>query len=174
MRDNIPIAPTTDEIIENFGLLGDWEERYRYLITLGKNLPPMEESLKTPENRVNGCTSQVWLTAKNEEGFFSFFADSDTVIVKGLVAVILIFYSGKTAPDILAADAKELFSKLELQDHLTPSRSNGFFAMEKRIKDLVTQAVGNEVNTTQEAPTQQKWVKQEALRNIESSKISLG
>ncbi len=130
---------TIDRILENFDILGDWEERYRYIIELGRKLPPLEEEHKTESNRVQGCVSQVWLVTHvttSDPPLIEFRADSDAQIVKGLVAILLAIYSGKTAKDILTTDIRSIFEKLELAKHLSPNRANGFAAMIKRIHEL--------------------------------------
>jgi cysteine desulfuration protein SufE len=128
-----------DDIIDDFALIDDWEERYRYVIELGRALPGMPESAHTEENRVRGCASQVWLethVSRNDKGepVLSFKADSDAHIVRGLVAIILALYSDKTAREILSVDALGAFEKLGLFEHLTPQRSNGVRSMVERIR----------------------------------------
>jgi len=128
-----------DEIIENFELMEEWDDRYRYLIELGRALPPLPEEAHNEANKVNGCASQVWLsTAIRPDGrggpVLSFEGDSDAHIVRGLIAVLFALYSGKAATDILATDAVKLFERLGLREHLTPQRSNGFRSMVERIR----------------------------------------
>lgn len=128
-----------DDIIDDFALIDDWEERYRYVIELGRSLPVLPDSARTEENRVRGCASQVWLetnVTKNERGepVLSFRADSDAHIVRGLVAIILSLYSDKTAREILETDALGAFEKIGLIEHLTPQRSNGVRSMVDRIR----------------------------------------
>jgi cysteine desulfuration protein SufE len=128
-----------NEIVENFALMEEWDDRYRYLIELGRSLPPLPELARTAENKVQGCASQVWLatTVKPNGGagpVLSFAGDSDAHIVRGLIAVLFALYSGKGAKDILSTDAVALFEKLGLRDHLTPQRSNGFRSMVERIR----------------------------------------
>jgi cysteine desulfuration protein SufE len=130
---------TIDDLIDDFALIDDWEERYRYVIELGKQLPELPESARSEDNRVRGCASQVWLettVGKNERGeaALTFRGDSDAHIVRGLVAIILSLYSGKSARDILTTDAMEVFGKLGLVEHLTPQRSNGVRSMVERIR----------------------------------------
>ena len=127
------------EITEEFQLFDDWEDKYAYLIELGKKLPPLPEPLKTEESKVHGCTSQVWLVKYQEEGDADrvyFKADSDAFIVKGLIALLLRIYSGKTKQQILQVDIEQCFKALEFGQYLSPSRSNGFFAMVERIRTL--------------------------------------
>jgi cysteine desulfuration protein SufE len=131
--------PSIDEIVDNFELMEEWDDRYRYLIELGRSLPPLPELARTAENKVQGCASQVWLatTVKPNGGagpVLSFAGDSDAHIVRGLIAVLFALYSGKGAKDILSTDAVALFEKLGLRDHLTPQRSNGFRSMVERIR----------------------------------------
>ncbi|MBN8964211.1 MAG: SufE family protein [Rhizobiales bacterium] len=128
-----------DEIIENFELMEEWDDRYRYLIELGRALKPLPEEAHNEANKVNGCTSQVWLSSTIKPNgsagpILTFEGDSDAHIVRGLVAVLFALYSGKAATDILATDAVKLFERLGLREHLTPQRSNGFRAMVERIR----------------------------------------
>jgi cysteine desulfuration protein SufE len=126
-----------DEIIDTFDLLDDWEERYRYVIELGKTLEPLPDAARNDDNKVRGCASQVWvetMVAPSPNGpVLTFRGDSDAHIVRGLVALILSLYSGKTAQEILATDALGLFRQLGLAEHLTPQRSNGVRSMVERI-----------------------------------------
>jgi len=128
--------PGLEELAENFALFDDWEERYRYLIDLGRQLPAMDEALKIEDNKVRGCTSQVWLVADKDGEAFVFTADSDAHIVRGLIALLLSAYQGKTAADIQATDIEKLFTEIGLDKHLSPNRRNGFFAMVERIRNL--------------------------------------
>jgi cysteine desulfuration protein SufE len=128
-----------DEIVENFDLLEEWDDRYRYLIELGRTLPPLPETARSDANKVQGCASQVWLsTTVKPNGstgpVLAFDGDSDAHIVRGLIAILFALYSGKGAKDILSTDAVALFEKLGLRDHLTPQRSNGFRSMVDRIR----------------------------------------
>lgn len=134
---------TVDRIIQNFEILGNWEERYRYVIDLGRKLPGLEEQFKTEDNRVKGCVSNVWLITRVGEGsppVLEFVADSDAHIVRGLLAILLAAYSGKTPEEILAVDIRNIFRQLDLEKHLSPSRSNGFFSMVERIQTLAKAA----------------------------------
>ena len=133
------ISDALAELRDEFDLLGDWEERYRYVIELGRTLSPLPEQLRTEENKVQGCASQVWLgTSVKPNGAtgptLSFVGDSDAHIVRGLIAILFALYSGKPAPEILKTDAVELFNRLGLREHLTPQRSNGFRSMVERIR----------------------------------------
>jgi cysteine desulfuration protein SufE len=130
---------TIDTIRADFALLDEWEDRYRYLIELGRSLPPFPETLRTDANKVRGCVSQVWLASGVKPNgsagpVLEFQGDSDAHIVRGLVAVLLTLVNGKSPAEVLAADAKALFAELGLAQHLTPQRSNGFFSMVERIR----------------------------------------
>ncbi len=133
------MAISIDDIIENFALLDEWDDRYRYVIELGRTLPPLPDSAHTDANKVQGCASQVWLvTHVTPDGaggpVLTFEGDSDAHIVRGLVAILLALYSGKTAREILATDALELFERIRLRDGLTPQRSNGLRSMVERVR----------------------------------------
>jgi cysteine desulfuration protein SufE len=130
---------TIDDIIESFALLDDWEDRYRYVIELGRALEPLPDDLRTDVNKVHGCASQVWLatTVQRDAGSepaLSILGDSDAHIVRGLVAILLALCSGKNAKEILEADPTALFERLGLREHLTPQRSNGFKSMVARLR----------------------------------------
>jgi cysteine desulfuration protein SufE len=130
---------TIDEIVENFTLLDQWDDRYRYVIELGRMLQPLPESAHTEANKVQGCASQVWLLThvKPDGGggpILSFEGDSDAHIVRGLVAILFSLYSGKSAREILATDALALFDRIGLRENLTPQRSNGLRSMVERIR----------------------------------------
>ncbi len=130
---------TIDDIRDNFSLLDEWDDRYRYVIELGRTLAPMPEADHSPENKVQGCASQVWLArsvARDDKGepVLSFLGDSDAHIVRGLIAILLTLYSGHTARDILATDAIAVFDELGFREHLTPQRSNGLRSMVERIR----------------------------------------
>lgn len=132
----------TSEILrETFSLMDEWEDRYAYLIDLGRALPPMDPALKTDDILVKGCTSRVWLMSMaqvNEDGqaHYTFMADSDAAIVKGLVALVLVCIQGKTADEISAFDLAGFFKDLSLEEHLSPNRRSGFYAMIERVKHL--------------------------------------
>lgn len=126
-----------DELVEDFDLFSEWDERYAYLIDLGKRLPVMDEALKTEGNLVKGCTSQVWLVSeRGADGRYHLTADSDAQIVRGLVYLLLCAYQDKMAVEIDVCDIESLFEKLGLDQHLSPNRRNGFFAMVEKIKAL--------------------------------------
>ena len=127
------------EIIDNFSALDDWDDRYRYLIELGRELPPLTEAAHSAANKVQGCASQVWLdTGVRPNGaggpVLTFEGDSDAHIVRGLIVILFAIFSGKHAEDILATDALALFERMGLREHLTPQRSNGFRSMVERIR----------------------------------------
>jgi cysteine desulfuration protein SufE len=130
--------PTIEEIVENFSLLDEWDDRYRYVIELGRGLTSLDENDRTEANKVRGCTSQVWLATvfdHDDSGeVLSFSGDSDAHIVRGLVAILLALYSGRHSEEILSSDAIAVFERLGLREHLTPQRSNGFRAMVERIR----------------------------------------
>lgn len=128
-----------DEIIANFELLDDWDDRYRYIIELGKTLAPLSDAEHSDVNKVRGCVSQVWLTTQMDRAdpndpTLTFRGDSDAHIVRGLIAILLDMLSGKSARAILASDPLALFERLGLREHLTPQRSNGVRAMVERIR----------------------------------------
>jgi cysteine desulfuration protein SufE len=128
-----------DEIIDNFALLDEWDDRYRYVIELGRTLAPLAEDEHTDTNKVRGCTSQVWLVTHvkpNGAGgpVLTFEGDSDAHIVRGLVAILFALYSGKSAREILDVDAIAIFDRLGLRENLTPQRSNGLRSMVERIR----------------------------------------
>ncbi len=134
-----------EEILADFELLDDWEDRYRYVIELGKKLKPLPDDERCPANKVQGCVSQVWLsTTVHPDGGnprLSFVGDSDAHIVRGLIAILFALYSGKAAKEILAIDANGALGKLHLTEHLTPQRSNGLMAMVKRIRSDAEEAL---------------------------------
>ena len=130
-----------DELVENFELLGDWEERFGYLIELGKNLPQLEPEEKIETNRVYGCQATVYLLkipAPCEPPVFTLRADADAFIVKGLISILLLLYNNKTAEEIIKINALEAFRKLGLDKHLTMTRRNGLSSMIERINTLAT------------------------------------
>ncbi|WP_209315511.1 SufE family protein [Haematospirillum sp. H1815] len=131
---------TIDELVENFSLFDDWEDRYRYIIDLGRTLEPFPEESRTRENKVEGCISQVWLTHRieriGEEEHLFFTADSDAHIVKGLLAVLLALFSGKTPKDILSIDADAQLARLELDQHISPNRRNGVASVVQVVRSV--------------------------------------
>jgi cysteine desulfuration protein SufE len=126
---------TADEIIDTLSFFDDWEERYRYIIDLGKELPPMDPAEQREENLVRGCQSQVWLVPREEGGRLYFDVDSDAFIVKGLLGVVLAAYNGKRPEEIRDFDIEQYFGELDLMRHLSPTRGSGLQAMVKQIQD---------------------------------------
>src|SRR5258706_16247561 len=130
---------TIDEIRDNFALLEDWDDRYRYVIELGRTLDPMPDAEHSAANKVQGCASQVWLSRQlgrgdGSEPVLTYLGDSDAHIVRGLIAILLTLVSGHTPQEILAADALAIFDQFGFREHLTPQRSNGLRAMVERIR----------------------------------------
>ena len=140
-----PSGQSFDEIVSDFELLDDWEDRYRYVIELGRKLPPLPEAARTEENKVRGCVSQVWLATSvdrvNASPRLHFVGDSDAHIVRGLIAILFALYSGKSAEAILSIDANAALGGLHLKEHLTPQRSNGLLAMVERIRKDAREAL---------------------------------
>ncbi len=137
--------PPLDAIRADFEILDDWEDRYRYVIELGRGLQPLADAERVERNKVRGCASQVWLVTEphpthDGPSVLVFRGDSDAHIVRGLIAILLAIYSGRTAAEILATDANRSFSELGLAEHLTPQRSNGFASMVERIRRDAQQA----------------------------------
>lgn len=130
------MSDTIDDVLETFAFLDDWEDRYKYIIDLGRNLPAFEEAFMTEENRVHGCTSRVWLVHELVDGHIIFKGESDAHIVRGLVALILMIFSGKTAAEILTINARDTLDQLGLEKHLSPMRTNGLFSMVEKIKTI--------------------------------------
>jgi len=128
-----------ETIIDDFAFLDDWEDRYRYVIELGKALPELAEEKRTAQNKVNGCASQVWVvshvTDESADPVMTFEGDSDAHIVRGLVAIVLAVYSGKKASDVAATDAIEIFDRIGLVENLSSQRANGLRSMVKRIRE---------------------------------------
>jgi len=137
---------TMDELIDEFDALGDWEDQCSYLIDLGLQLPKLPASAKTEEHRVHGCQSNVWLVPQVKDGkppVIEFVANSDAMIVNGLIAVLTILFSGRTPQEILDVDAREMFARLGLERHLSSQRRNGLYGMVERIRLLARQAAAN-------------------------------
>jgi cysteine desulfuration protein SufE len=137
---------TIDEIRDNFALLDDWDDRYRYVIELGRMLEPMPEAEHSQQNKVQGCASQVWLSKRidrrsGNEPVLNYRGDSDAHIVRGLIAILLTLFSGHTPQQILSTDAIALFDEFGFREHLTPQRSNGLRAMVERIRTDARQAL---------------------------------
>lgn len=133
-------APATDlaEIRETFDLLDDWEDRYRFIIELGKGLPNLDDADKTDDHIVHGCQSQVWIVHRIADGKLVFTLDSDALIVRGLIAIVLAALNNLSPSALLGVDVDALFDELALKRHLSPSRGNGLSAMVARIRDVAT------------------------------------
>ncbi len=123
-----------EEIVEDFEFIEDWEDRYRYVIEQGKEMDPLDDALKVPATKVEGCASQVWLHPKITDGVFRFDGDSDAMIVRGLIALLRKLYNGLTLGEVLAVDARSEMARLGLNEHLSSQRSNGLRAMIERIR----------------------------------------
>lgn len=140
-----------DQLIEDFNYLEDWEDRYRYVIELGRELAPLADQQRTDINKVRGCASQVWLHTSIEQGSddpqMTFTGDSDAHIVRGLIAILFAVLSGRRASEILATDAMTIFKTIGLQEHLTPQRSNGLASMVERIRSDAGRALEKAVIT---------------------------
>lgn len=138
------MAATLDEIRENFSLLDDWEDRYRYVIELGKELEPLADGDHSDDNKVRGCVSQVWLkphlSGDEADPQLTFVGDSDALIVRGLIAILHATYSGKRVSEVLAIDPEAIFNELNLREHLTPQRSNGLRSMVERLRKIAQEA----------------------------------
>lgn len=132
---------TPEEILDTLGFFDDWEERYKYIIDLGKQLPGIDASKKTEEFLLRGCQSQVWIDSELKGGKLFFEVDSDAHIVRGLLAIVLSAYNNKTAAEILAFDIDNFFAQVDLVKHLSPTRGNGLTAMVKKIQ-LTAQQLG--------------------------------
>jgi cysteine desulfuration protein SufE len=130
----MPHPPAFAEIAENLSYLEDWEDRYRYIIELGQALPPLAESEKNAATKVNGCVSQVWLVTEREGPRLRYRGESDAMIVRGLAAILIALYSGRTPEEIAATDAIAIFDELGLREHLSTQRSNGLVSMVNRIR----------------------------------------
>jgi cysteine desulfuration protein SufE len=145
MSDTAPANPfgdsiTSEDIVDTLGFFDSWEDRYRYIIDLGKELPPLPEALHTDDRLVRGCQSQVWMEITEQDGRLQLAVDSDAFIVKGLLGVVLAAYNNRTPEEILAFDIDGYFEELELLRHLSPTRGNGLRAMVARIRDAAEKA----------------------------------
>ena len=129
-----------EEIVETFEFLDDWEDRYRHVIDMGRAMDPLEDALKVPATKVDGCASQVWLVPEIKEGRFAFRGESDAMIVRGLIAVLHALYSGLPVADVVKVDAAQELARLGLNDHLSAQRSNGLRAMIERIRTVAAEA----------------------------------
>ncbi len=133
---------TIEELLDEFADFDHWEERYRYIIELGEELDEMPAAMKTEENRVQGCVSNVWVVMDVQSGdspFVQFVADSDSQIVRGLVSILLMLCSGRPAREVVAMDIESVYERLDLRQHLSRSRSNGLHSMIQRIRTLAGQ-----------------------------------
>ena len=140
MSHHLTIDTSIEEIVENFSFLDDWEDRYGYLIELGRALKPLSDEEMNDTNKVRGCVSQVWLVNEKEKGKVQFRGASDAHIVSGLVAIALSIFSGKEPADILNTDEQAVFREIGLEEHLTPQRSNGLKSMVQAIKKMAAEA----------------------------------
>ena len=136
MSSALSLDTDIDEIVEDFSFLDDWDDRYGYVIELGRGLTPLDEESKNDLNKVQGCVSQVWLVSNEIDGQLQFRGASDAHIVSGLVAVTLALFSDREPAEILAIDEKDTFQQIGLQEHITPQRTNGLRAMVERIKAI--------------------------------------
>jgi len=134
------VQAAQEELVEEFQFFDDWMDRYQYLIDMGRKLPEFPESDRTDTNKIRGCQSQVWFVASNDEGRLNFRAISDAAIVSGLIALLLRIYSGRKPQDILDTPP-DFVTALELEQHLSPTRSNGLSSMLKAIRNFATEAV---------------------------------
>ena len=144
LENPIGTKTTLEDVLDAFEFLDDWEERYAYIVDLGKQLPAFPDEARIEENYVHGCQSQVWLIHHHDEdsGKLFLLIDSDAIIVRGLAAIILVALNGKTPRDLLATDIDELFEQLDLFRHISPTRGNGLRAMVGKIRDIAaTEAV---------------------------------
>lgn len=132
---------TTEDIVDTLSFFDNWQDRYKYIISLGKELPPMEEHLRTEERIVKGCQSQVWIDCGGDTNQLNFNADSDAHIVRGLLGVVLAAYNGKSAQQAVDFDIEGYFQQLDLIKHLSPSRGNGLKSMVKRIQHFAQQTL---------------------------------
>lgn len=124
-----------NELIDNFAFFESWEDKYQYVIDLGHALEPIDEAYKTDEWKISGCQSQVWLVPKFEGDTIHFYGDSDAILVKGIIAIVLLIFNDKTRDEIKTIDVQEIFAKLGLEENLTPSRRNGMMSMVAKIKE---------------------------------------
>lgn len=133
-------TPAFEELADTFEFLGDWEERYRHVIDLGRAMPALDDSFKVPALKVQGCASQVWLRPMLDHGTFGFQGDSDAMIVRGLIAILHRLYAGLPVADVLQVDASAELARLGLNDHLSAQRSNGLRSMVDRIRKVAAEA----------------------------------
>lgn len=141
-----PMDP--EELIDNFELLGSWEERYQYLIELGKELPPLSDGERVEANRVRGCMSQVWLVPDDDPEQLVFRGDSDAHIVRGLIALLRMLMSGRSPDEVQRMDIGDIFSRLGLENQITANRRNGFYAMVERIRTMAAERASGDQSAT--------------------------
>lgn len=132
--------PDFEDLVETFEFLDDWEDRYRHVIDMGKAMPPLEDAFRVPATKVDGCASQVWLVPQVKDGVFTFRGESDAMIVRGLIAVLLALYNDQPTTDVVKIDAAAELGRLGLNDHLSAQRSNGLRAMVDRIRETAAAA----------------------------------
>lgn len=144
MAKQFGVDITSDDIVDTLAFFDSWDDRYKYIIDLGRELPPMADEHKVDDNLIRGCQSQVWLVTREEQGSqdgkLYFDVDSDAFIVKGLLAIVMAAYNGKTADEILAFDIQAYFESIDLMRHLSPTRGSGLQAMVARIQQIASQA----------------------------------
>ena len=133
--------PDFEELVETFEFLDDWEDRYRHVIDMGKAMDPLEDALRVPATKVDGCASQVWLVPQIKDGTFTFRGESDAMIVRGLIAVLLALYNNRPVGEVVKTDAILELGRLGLNDHLSAQRSNGLRAMVERIRETAAAAL---------------------------------
>ncbi|MDX8348837.1 SufE family protein [Cognatiyoonia sp. IB215446] len=132
--------PDFEELVDTFEFLDDWEDRYRHVIDMGKAMPPLEDALRVPAAKVDGCASQVWLVPQIKDGIFTFRGESDAMIVRGLIAVLIALYNEQPVAEVVKTDAAAELGRLGLNDHLSAQRSNGLRAMVERIRETAAAA----------------------------------
>jgi cysteine desulfuration protein SufE len=133
--------PAFEDLVETFEFLDDWEDRYRHVIDMGKAMDPLEEALRVPATKVDGCASQVWLVPQIKDGIFTFRGESDAMIVRGLIAVLCTLYDDQPVAEVVKIDAPAALGRLGLNDHLSAQRSNGLRAMVERIRQTAAAAL---------------------------------
>jgi len=141
------LTAAQQEIVDTFGVLEDWTDRYQYLIDLGRQLPPLPEEFKTEQYRLKGCQSQVWIKTEVRNGLMHILATSDSAIVAGLIALLLKVYGDRRPADILATPP-DFIRQIELDEHLSPTRSNGLAAMIQQIRQMAVEALSRQLSAT--------------------------
>jgi len=139
MAKQFGVDITSDDIVDTLAFFDSWDDRYKYIIDLGRELPPLADEHKKEDNLIRGCQSQVWLVSYEQDSRLYFDVDSDAFIVKGLLAIVMAAYNGKTADEILAFDIQAYFESIDLMRHLSPTRGSGLQAMVARIQQIATQ-----------------------------------